>query len=496
MRLRFPVTAAALFAAGLVSGPTDAEACGGCFVPPADNTIVTGHRMAMSVSPTQTVLWDQFEYAGDPSDFAWVLPIKQGAWIELSSDAWFEALEAGTVVNVVAPPINCGGSSGGFGCGASQDAGAFAEGTNNNGVTVVHEGTVGPYETVTLRATEPGALNTWLAEHNYAVDPAFQPTIDAYVAEGFDFIALKLIPGNDVSLMKPVRVVSPGASPTLPLRMVAAGTGAQVPIVLYVISEGRYAAKSFPNAMVPLELLSWDYAVNDSNYAELRERTLQQGEGKSWITAYAQRGALLSPVTNPYFFGTTQYNTSFGFVDTLGDAYFAQAYDNGETDEQCAEASTYADSLSVVVDPCPPPLPDQQDYVPFASSCGITNSGIDARKLTCGQSAIADDIARALVGLHPADVWITRMEANLPHGALATDLVIEPAATQLPRHNWIQAKITEHQDQLCGSAMPVLVSPDDADAGRRTGALLGLGLAAFVVLGLGARRVRLGARAR
>ena len=88
---------------------TDAHACGGCFHQESDPqaTVVTGHRMALSISPTQTVLWDQVRYAGSPSEFAWVLPIKPGARLEIGHNAWFEALEAATTTRVLAPRINC-----------------------------------------------------------------------------------------------------------------------------------------------------------------------------------------------------------------------------------------------------------------------------------------------------------------------------------------------------------------------------------------------------
>ena len=60
-----------------------AEACGGCFhgppAPTETETVITDHRMVFSVSPAQTVLWDQIRYAGNPAEFAWVLPIKPGA---------------------------------------------------------------------------------------------------------------------------------------------------------------------------------------------------------------------------------------------------------------------------------------------------------------------------------------------------------------------------------------------------------------------------------
>src|SRR5438552_18360027 len=89
----------------------DASACGGCFVPPVqtERTVVTDHRMAFSISKTQTVLWDQIRYSGDPREFAWVLPVRPGARIELSNDAWFAALDASTQPVVTSPAYYGGG---------------------------------------------------------------------------------------------------------------------------------------------------------------------------------------------------------------------------------------------------------------------------------------------------------------------------------------------------------------------------------------------------
>ncbi|HEY2410275.1 MAG TPA: hypothetical protein VGI10_29925, partial [Polyangiaceae bacterium] len=74
--------------------PAHARACGGCFHGPppvtSESTVVTGHRMAYAISAERTVLWDQIQYQGAPEDFAWVLPVKPGATLELSHDAWFE----------------------------------------------------------------------------------------------------------------------------------------------------------------------------------------------------------------------------------------------------------------------------------------------------------------------------------------------------------------------------------------------------------------------
>ena len=76
--MRKPFLAAALAvtaALAAVSTPSTAEACGGCFVAPENNTVVTDHRMVLSVTPQQTTLYDQIRYQGNPESFAWVLPI-------------------------------------------------------------------------------------------------------------------------------------------------------------------------------------------------------------------------------------------------------------------------------------------------------------------------------------------------------------------------------------------------------------------------------------
>jgi hypothetical protein len=79
-------------------------------------------------------------------------------------------------------------------------------------VTVLHRETVGPDEALTLRSTSGDALTGWLLQNGYLIPPDIAPVIQAYVAEGADFIALRLRPQTGVTQMKPVRVVTPGVS--------------------------------------------------------------------------------------------------------------------------------------------------------------------------------------------------------------------------------------------------------------------------------------------
>jgi len=123
-----------------------------------------------------------------------------------------------------------------------------------------------------------------------------EPIIDGYVAEGASFIALRLQPGVGVRQMTPVRVVTPGASPILPLRMVAAGTGATTSIVLYVIGEGRYRAAMRPQALISAADVTWDWAAFESDYASLRATSLMDD---AFLHSFAHSGGLTPPAEAP-----------------------------------------------------------------------------------------------------------------------------------------------------------------------------------------------------
>lgn len=263
-----------------------AEACGGCFISQSESTQVTGHRMAMSISQDQTTLYDQIQYSGSPESFAWILPIRGEVEVGLSSDALFAALESMTQVSIYAE-YDCG-SCGTGGTGAGDGAGPGPTGSTGSGVEVIAAAVVGPYETVQISSTDPNALLDWLELKGYSVPPEIEPVIDDYVTEGFDFLALRLVPGAGIDAMRPVRITTPGASPTLPLRMVAAGTGAKTVMSLWVLGEGRYEPQNFPSFEIAESELVWNFDAQKSNYADLREQGFTDSNGFAWLTAAAE----------------------------------------------------------------------------------------------------------------------------------------------------------------------------------------------------------------
>jgi hypothetical protein len=408
----------------------DASACGGCFVSQSESTQVTGHRMILSVSNDKTTLWDQIQYEGNPASFAWVLPIKGQVDIGLSSDALFETLEVATEVVISSPIINCNPP----GCGfpTADNGGGFTATSSGTGggVTVIAQEVVGPYETVQLSSADSLALKKWLTDNGYTVPADIGPVIDSYVAEGFDFLALKLVPGQGIDSMRPVRITSPGASPLLPLRMVAAGTGAITPISLWVVGEGRYEPTNFPTFEIDPQDLVWNWDSSSSNYKDLRTAGFEATEGKAWLYEAAE------PV------------------------------------------STYQIEY---------PLKDLVEFNTAESGYGDAD-GVGA------QEELAEDLAALYGSIDPNSLWLMRLHAELPRTALATDLEIGASQNQSSVVRFFQASKTLGTAPECPPVQPCTDPNDpennswsgfgsDEDAAGSSGCAVGSGLGSSAILG-------------
>ncbi|MBP6834409.1 MAG: DUF2330 domain-containing protein [Deltaproteobacteria bacterium] len=280
----------------------DAAACGGCFGPPPptprDVQVVTDHRMVLSLSSTQTTLWDQFQYSGRPSEFSWILPIRYtaGLRIAIADDGFLSYVNDITAPRLLPPPFPWAScpfppSAGGFAdAGARLDAASAAD----SGVTVLRMEVVGPYSVSVIRGTDPMAIRTWLQDNGYSVPPALGPVIDFYTAMSMDYIALRLRPDPTglVPRMQPVRVTMEGYVPRLPLRMIAAGVADKVGLSLVVFSDARIEASNFPNGELSDGSFTWDWAGPQNptqDYLNAFNALNRSNGNRLWLTEVANR---------------------------------------------------------------------------------------------------------------------------------------------------------------------------------------------------------------
>lgn len=471
---------AAIGAVLLAGHENEAAACGACYANQSESTIVSDHRMALKLSQNVTVLWDQIAYSGNPTEFAYVIPARPGTRLEVSNDGWFAALDASTRPIIMAPQNGGGGfGGGGWGggggggrptsgqttrssggnsegcCSGGSDDSMFAEsapawggngeasgGSSSGGasyaapeeaaadpVQILSQSVVGPYETVTLRSEDPEALFEWLKANGFAIPDESKPIVEDYVTAKLDFIAMRMRPSptQQTRAMEPIRILSPGADPTLPLRMMRIGSGANLGVTLFVIGEARYQAKTFPNVAVDVSKIIWDYSKNKSNYVELSKTAMTSGDGRGWLTEYAQQPTL-------YVTG------SVGQSGMIGNPGLADAYDStcpSHTQYIPSDASTSFDSGKSGGGDASSEggaVSDGGSADASTSDGGSTDAGANTnpdagppptlpprtRTLQC------DDLDLALEDLSKPDVWVTRMRAFLPNAAMDQPLILEP----------------------------------------------------------------------
>ncbi len=373
-----------------LAGERQASACGGCFHPPSQTvTDITDERMLLAVSSTQSTLYDQISYSGSPSSFAWVLPIHGIVTVGLSAAVLFDSIDTLTATQINPPPQNCPSPN----CNRNQGLSGFATsaaGDDSNtppAVDVLAQANVGPYATVQLHSTDSSALDSWLATNGYNIPAAVQPILDAYVKEGFDFLAMKLLPDQGVQAMRPVRVTTTGASFSLPLRMASIGTGAVTGITIWVVADGRYEPQNFPFFHIDDSQLVWDWNTNGSNYTTLRQQKEASLKNAAWEIESSI--SLSQQVIKNVIMSGGQY------------------YGNGLASSAPSDAT--------------------QDYVPVGDA--DAGPGVDGG-YESAEEVRDDDINALFAGLTGSTVRVTRIRSDIAQKAMTTDFVLRASTDQ------------------------------------------------------------------
>ena len=522
----------ATFLATALAWEIDAKACGGCVQPappPAvteAESVITDEQMIFSISQDQTTLYDEIEYSGSPSDFAWILPIKGTVTVGLSADILFQTINGLTATSVTSPPTGCpppptcGGS--GTGClgGASSNSAAFGDNggpaDGKGAVTVTSQKQVGPYETVQLHSNDGSALNTWLATHKYVVPAADAPVIAAYVADHFDFLALRLAPGEGVHAMQPVRVTSKGASISLPLHMVAVGTGAKTGITIWVVADSRWEPQNFPTFTISDSQIAWDWATSSSNYEALRLSTEETFKGRGWqvessleLSQSLIGQALLSNIQNDVndvggyatFSDAGDSDASTGEGEA-GDATSREDAASGEAGgDDAGGGDAGVDGVALgdarVGDEDDAHSTDGAGEVASGGDSGVYDP-YDSGYFSLSEPA-SEDLAVLFAGIKGQNARITRMRSDVAHAALSVDMVLEASKDQSELTNQHIAQIQIGQplcpvydgnctqtgevprDQALASTNGGCNAMPSRSASRTTFAAL-LGIAAFAAL--------------
>jgi hypothetical protein len=280
--------AASTLAALLVlfpAAPPEAQACGGffCSSSPIDQV---GEQIIFGVEGDTVEATIMIQYAGEAKDFAWVVPVASEPTVTLGSWAMFQNLGWST-----APSYSLQWDYEQMECGwwnmyAEADGGALAgSDPTEDGVEVVAEDEVGPYDYAVLKSDDAQALWDWLDKEGFDQPEASVPLIAHYVTQGMLFLALKLKQDAGAGDIQPITLTVDENAPCVPLVLTQIAAQPDMPVLAWIFGEMRGIPTNWFNVLINEKKIDWlNYG---QNYAEVVTQAVDEAAGHGFVTEYA-----------------------------------------------------------------------------------------------------------------------------------------------------------------------------------------------------------------
>jgi MYXO-CTERM domain-containing protein len=234
----------------------------------------------------------QYEPTPDADKFAWIVPILAVPEFSVGSDPLFDALRGGTVPSYgfTSTFDDCGGDDGdGNGSSAGDPGGTSGDDGNggDDGPEVVLQETVGAFEVTVLEGGTAASVMQWLEANGYDQDPAAEPILGEYLAEGFLFAAFKLDNDAESDEIHPVVLRFAANEACVPIRLTRIAAADDMDIRTFFLSEHRVVPQTYKHVLVNPLKLQWPTFA--SNYKEVITLAVDVDEanGRAFVTEYA-----------------------------------------------------------------------------------------------------------------------------------------------------------------------------------------------------------------
>ena len=326
---------AALACTAAVLWAQPARACGGCFNPPPPPPPTPGAPVISSpvVQDAERVLfvrdeaskvshvWVEVRYTGLAKDFGWVLPVPKLPKVGVGSVELFEHLHGYTrplyfvqnqgSENCNDPRMGCQvepvwgpDTSSMDAAGSYEDAGSWGGGPPPTPkVEVLASGTTGPYDYTVVKGSDASVLYNWLTDRGYVTPPKAQPILQAHIAKGDVFVAIKLSNGQGVQSIRPITLEMDDAEPCVPLRLTAIAAAEEMSVQVLIAGPGRAVVKNHLDVVInPFRLKlvdqngpgtkvypvgTGDVKQEPSNYAQVMAAAIDEAGGRAFVTEAA-----------------------------------------------------------------------------------------------------------------------------------------------------------------------------------------------------------------
>jgi hypothetical protein len=350
-------------------------------------------RVAVAIGPTRTTLWTSLRFESATGPVGIVVPAPSGASLDVSSDAWFEALEVATAPRIFPPDgisPHCPGKSG-------------PENVFEVAGSVGHAASLKVEDIAVL--DDAVAVSSWAKQGGLLLSPAVEASLKAL--SGVRFVGVRFQAPGGPAVTPTLRIAMPGAPPLLPLSLTRAAEE-DLRVTAWLIGDGRAHLFGTTQVTVPAASLTWDAKAQKSDYEDERSHAL---------SAAGADGAILECSSHEALSLNLSIAEGTASIDGLVTTFFERAAAYGDA---AADPSSCVVQAAVAL----------ASSAPVSASCaradlGVIDGGatcveapapdeVDPARLRCGGAS--DDLAVALSGLAPGRVWLNRQTLQIPVG--------------------------------------------------------------------------------
>jgi hypothetical protein len=303
---------------GLIVGhASSAAAFCGFYVAGGDTSLFNDATQAVLMREgNRTVLSMQNNYDGPPEDFALVIPVPvvlQQENVKTLDVELFKKLDQLTAPRLVEyweqdpcqfewPETNMA-----FDSEMAMQAG----GSDNGGVTVEAEFSVGEYDIVILGADDAVALEGWLNSNDYNIPDGASPYLDPYIDQGSYFFVAKVDPekvtwaqeGDNTTgaVLSPLRFHYDTDTFSLPIRLGLINAEGEQDLIVYTLGvDQRYEAANYDNVFIPtnIEVVNEVRDAFGEFYRTLFDEVLE-ANSEAVVTEYSWNASTCDPCPGP-----------------------------------------------------------------------------------------------------------------------------------------------------------------------------------------------------
>jgi len=168
---------------------------------------------------------------------------------------------------------------------ASDSGGSFdtdSSDSDDDGVTVLDQRTVGPFETVTLRGESAEELVDWLQERGFTIPDGIEPSLAPYISETGAFVALRLTKGATAADLQPLGMRYDGTKASIPITLTRIAAVPDMRLLVWVLGSRRAVPENYLH--VQPNLLAVDWWSGGSNWPQVITASANDAGGQAFAT--------------------------------------------------------------------------------------------------------------------------------------------------------------------------------------------------------------------